>query len=271
MTLATHLAPNSRNQGANASGMSVKSAERVIQLLEIFDSVQEPITFGRLVAATGWPQSSLAALLTTLVERGYVHHDHNARSYVPTAKVAHLGEWIQDTSDAVEPALLELLDQLNKSCGEIVVLAEQTGLYIRYVKVLLTEQRPLVTHTRAGVLRPLCSAATGWCLLSVQPDAEIARVVRDINRTEPAAPVRLQDIKARVAEVRRYGFVVSRHSVAEGIGVVAMPLGHTSRGRRFAVGMGLPIARMDRRMSTLVMELRRVVAAWDKLVIGAAD
>jgi DNA-binding IclR family transcriptional regulator len=251
--------------------MSVKSAERVIQLLELFDLVQEPITFGGLLAATGWPQSSLAALLTTLVERGYIHHDHRARSYVPTAKVSHLGEWVQDPADAVEPSLLGLLQQLNESCGETVVLAQQAGLYVRYVKVFLNQQRPIVTHTRSGLLRPLCSAATGWCLLSVQPDAEIARIVRDINRTEPAAPVRLQDIKVRVAEARRYGFVVSRHSVAEGIGVVAVPLGHTSRGRRFAVGMGLPIERMDRRMSTLVLELKRLVSTWDKLVIGSQD
>jgi DNA-binding IclR family transcriptional regulator len=251
--------------------MSVKSAERVIQLLEIFDSVQGPITFGRIVAATGWPQSSLAALLTTLGELGYILHDHQTRSYVPTAKVAHLGEWIQDPAAAIEPKLLALLKGLNESCGETVVLAEQAGLYVRYATVLLNQQRPLITHTRSGLLRPLCSAATGWCLLSVQSDAEIGRIVRDINRTEPAAPVRLQDIKARVAEVKRYGFVVSRHSVAEGIGVVAMPLGHTSRGRRFAVGMGLPIARMDRRLSTLVMELRRCVSAWDKLVVGADD
>src|SRR6187431_558740 len=98
--------------------MSVKSAERVLQLLELFDSVQEPITFGRLVATTGWPQSSLAALLTTLCERGYIHHDHQARSYVPTAKVSHLGEWVHDTAAAVEPALLDLLKRMNESCGE---------------------------------------------------------------------------------------------------------------------------------------------------------
>jgi IclR family transcriptional regulator, KDG regulon repressor len=253
--------------------MSVKSARRVIELLEIFDSAQEPITFGRLVAATGWPTSSLAALLTTLGELGYIHHDPQARSYVPTAKVAHLGEWIQDTAAAVEPALLTLLNRLNESCGETVVLAEQRGLYVRFVNVLLNRQRPIATHTRSGLLRPICSYATGWCLLSVQSDAEIGRIVRDFNRTENsnATSVRLQDVKARVSEVRRYGFVVSRHSVMEGIGVVAMPLGYPSRGRRFAVGIGAPIARLDRRLSTLVVELRQCVSAWNKLVIGLDD
>lgn len=253
--------------------MSVKSAERVIQLLEIFDSAQEPITYGRLVAATGWPQSSLAALLTTLGELGYIHHDHQARSYVPTPKVTHLGEWIQDTAAAVDPALLALLNRLNESCGETVVLAQQSGLYVRYVNVLLNQQRPISTHTRSGLLRPLCSSATGLCLLSVQPDAEIGRIVRDVNRTKQciATPIRLHDIKARVAEVRRYGFVVTRHEVMEGIGVVAMPFGYPSRGRRFAVGIGAPIARLDRRLSTLVMDLRQCVSAWNKLVVGEVD
>lgn len=252
--------------------MNVKSAERVIQLLEIFDAAQEPITFGRLVSVTGWPQSSLAALLTTLGELGYIHHDYEARSYIPTAKVTHLGEWIQDTAAAIEPAMLSLLSGLNETCGETVVLAEQCGLQVRYVKVLLNP-RPIVSHTRSGLLRPLCSSATGWSLLSLQQDGEIGRIVREVNRTKrgAGAPLRLHDVKERVAEVRRYGFVVSRHNVMEGIGVVAMPFGYPSRGRTFAVGIGAPIARLDGRLSTLVMNIRQCVSDWNKLVVGVTE
>jgi len=151
------------------------------------------------------------------------------------------------------------------------VLAEQSGLYVRYVNVILNQQRPPATQTRSGLLRPIGSAATGWCLLSLQPDAEIGRIVRDVNKIEAHNRIRLQDIKARIEEVRRYGFVVSRNSVAEGIGVVAMPFGYLLPGRRFAVGIGAPIARLDRRLSTLVMDLKQCAASWDKLVVGPND
>jgi hypothetical protein len=50
-----------------------------------------------------------------------------------------------------------------------------------------------------------------------------------------------------------------------------MPFTYPSRGRRFAVGIGAPTARLDRRLSTLVMDLRQCVAAWNKVVVGVED
>jgi DNA-binding IclR family transcriptional regulator len=169
--------------------------------------------------------------------------------------------------------MLALLNSLHESCGETVVLAEQSGLYLRYVSVLRNKERPLCTDTRPGLLRPLCTSATGLALLSQQRDAEIGRIVRDVNSKAlcTSTPIHLKDVKARIAEARRYGFVVSRHNLAEGIGVVAMPFTYPSRGRRFAVGIGAPTARLDRRQSTLVMELRECVSAWNKVVVGVDE
>jgi DNA-binding IclR family transcriptional regulator len=253
--------------------MQVKSAARALHLLEVFDQAQTQLTLGELVLATRWPQSSLAALLATLSDLGYVHHNYRRRTYALTAKVAHLGEWIQDADIASEPAMVTLLNRLHESCGETVVLAEQAGLHVRYVKVQLAQRRPVSTHTQAGVLRPLCASATGWSLLSLQSDLEIRSAVRDVNRLRPehTAPVELRDVRCRIEEVRKFGFVVSRHAVKQGIGMIAMPFSHPWRGRRFAVGVGAPVSRLDGRLSSLVADMRNSVASWKRLVNGAED
>lgn len=250
--------------------MSVKSAERVLRLLEQFDRMQRPQTLGELVRATGWPQSSLAAMLATLIETGYIFHDYRHRTYVPTSKVTHLGEWIPDTEITSEPAVIELLQQLHNACGETVVVAEQTGLFARYVKVLPARGRLLSAHTQTGVLRPICSSATGWSLLSQQSDAAIRSTVRDVNRlrAEGTRALLLKDVRVKVAEARRFGFVVSRHAVKEGVGMVAMPVRYPWRGRRFAVGVGAPVPRLDRRLSSIVSDITRCITSWEKLVLG---
>ena len=43
-------------------GEEVKSAARVFELLELFEDRQVPLTLGEIVEATGYPQSSTAAL-----------------------------------------------------------------------------------------------------------------------------------------------------------------------------------------------------------------
>lgn len=250
--------------------MPVKSAERVLLLLEQFDRSQVPFKLGELLKATGWPQSSLAALLSTLVDMGYVHHDYRRQTYVSTSKVTRLGEWIHDAEVTSEPTIAALLKQLHDACGETVVIAEQSGLNVRYVEVLLAQRRPVSSHTQTGVLRPLCSSATGWSLLSIQSDDEIRAAVRDANRLrQSSAPtVRLKYVRERVAEVRRFGFVVSRHAVKPGSGMVAMPLGYPWRGRRFVIGVGAPVSRLDLRLSTIVADMKLCVAAWERLVLG---
>lgn len=252
--------------------MTVKSADRVLTLLEHFDVVQGGQTLGDLVRALGWPQSSLAALLVTLVERGYVLHDYRRRLYMPTSKVLHLGGWIPDTEVTSEPAVLSLLEALHGECGETVVIAEQAGLVARYVKVMPARGRLLSAHSQTGVVRPMWSSATGWSLLSIQSDDAIRTLVRDANRlrNQQASSVKLRYVRQRVGEVRRFGFVVSRHAIKQGVGMVAMPLGYPWRGRRFAIGVGAPVVRLDRQLSRIVAHMRQCVERWEQLVLGSA-
>lgn len=253
--------------------MSVKSAERVLRLLEHFDIVQKPQKLGELVVATGWPQSSVAALLATLIEQGYIQHDYRRRQYTPTAKLLHLGAWIPDTEVTSEPAVLSLLTELNDGCGETVVIAEQSGLAARYVKVMAAQRRLTSSHSQTGVLRPMWASATGWALLSLQSDEAVRALVRDANRLRPAdAPsVKLKQVREKVAEARRFGFVVSRHAVTQGVGMVAMPVSYPWRGRRFAIGVGGPVVLLDRKLSSIVEHMRRCTSRWEQMVLGVSS
>ena len=51
----------------------VKSAVRVLEMLELLARAQKPLTLKMIVSELGYPKSSTFNLLATLVSRAYVH------------------------------------------------------------------------------------------------------------------------------------------------------------------------------------------------------
>ena len=59
----------------------VKSAARVLDLLEVLSSEPDGLTFTELLRRLHWPKSSLHALLLVLAERHYIELDADEESW----------------------------------------------------------------------------------------------------------------------------------------------------------------------------------------------
>src|SRR3954467_12300537 len=79
--------------GPPASAL-VKSAGRVLQVLEFFDEVQREARVQEIAERLSFPQSSTSVLLKCLVQLGYLDYDANSRSFLPSPRVALLGTWL---------------------------------------------------------------------------------------------------------------------------------------------------------------------------------
>jgi len=239
---------------------NVKSAARALQLLELFDRVQMPLTLKEIVQLTGIPQSSAAALLNTLVNLSYIAHDRRAHEYAPTTQVAHLGKWIGDDGVASDPFVGQAVARLNQSTGETAIAAVRRGTYARYVLVQ-QRKRPTVVPAVAGVLRPVCTSGTGLALLSTLDDAELKKVVHQAQRERRGLikKASLKAVRQQTEHCRKYGFVISRSGVFEGTGTIAALLPCSVNGDLVALGVGGPIARLDAKMRMIVKELRQVI------------
>jgi DNA-binding IclR family transcriptional regulator len=238
----------------------VKSAARVLALLELFEARQVPMTLREIVEATGFPQSSTAALLATLVRKGYIAHDRRSHEYVPTSRVAYLGRWIADDGLAAEPALRSAIEYLHSVTGETAVAAIRRGTYAQYV-IVAQNTRPKVVPTEPGVLRPICTSGTGIALLSLEDEATVRKLVsRAQHERKGIIPATsLPQVKRSIEHVRRHGFAVARSGVFEGTGMIAMPVPWPIRGHGVVFGVGGPIVRLDAKASLIVRELRRAV------------
>ena len=74
----------------------VKSAQRVLDLLEFFADERRPASVGVIAQSLGWPQSSTSVLLKGLAETGYFDHDGRTGLYAPNVRIALATAWLQE-------------------------------------------------------------------------------------------------------------------------------------------------------------------------------
>ncbi|MBN9888914.1 IclR family transcriptional regulator [Salipiger abyssi] len=153
---------------------SVKSAERVFQILEYFAHKREPARLSDVANSLAHPVSSVSALLKCMVDLGYMNFDDRTRRYMPAARIAHLGSWLN--FDAYEQtSVLEAMYRLREAANESVVLATPTDIYLEYIDTLHGWEG---INIRRGTRRLLVQSGTGWLFLARMDLAEALAIYR---------------------------------------------------------------------------------------------
>jgi DNA-binding IclR family transcriptional regulator len=214
----------------------VKSAARVIQIFEFFDTVRRECPVAEVADHYGWPHSSTSVLMRSLVTLGYLHYDSRRRTYLPSMRVALLGDWVHSAM-LVHGRLTEILEQLNRETGETIVLAAQNGLHSQYLRVL-QGTNTLRMHLQIGTLRPLLGSGTGRMLLTRLSEDAVVKLARKFNagvdepeRVDPAA------LLAQLAADRERGYAVSMNQVTPHATLIAMLLPAGPEERPLAIGV----------------------------------
>ncbi|MFZ5705176.1 MAG: IclR family transcriptional regulator [Pseudomonadota bacterium] len=216
---------------------SVKSASRVFEILELFDTCRLPLSATDVVRKLGWPQSSTVALLKTLVSLGYLAYDTFERTYLPTMRVALLGGWL---FDALGPdrRLLEFIRTVGAETAETVSLSTQTDLEMQFLHVE-RGTKPLALTVSAGDRTALLTTVIGIVALSGRRDDMIARYVERANRRmrDPAYHADLRHVMEQVSVVRERGFGEGDSEFSTGVGALAWLLPPLPGGRRMVLSV----------------------------------
>jgi DNA-binding IclR family transcriptional regulator len=238
----------------------IKTARRVFEIFELFDATQRPMSLKEVVERFAYPVSSAAALLKSMVALGYLDYDRFSRTYMPTMRMATLGNWVHGALFG-EGHILRLMTHLHAVTEETITLGVQSDLFAQYVHVLPSPQ-PIQYRVSPGTLRPLARSGLGLLLLSARPDATIEKLLRRVNAEEPdpAKRVAFPELMKRIAEVRRDGYVFSRHTFVRGAGIITMLLPEANFGRLFAIGVAGPVDRLEEKQGLILRELRTGIA-----------
>lgn len=227
----------------------VKSAQRAFAVLELFERERRPLGLSDVTGELGWPTSSAAALLKSLVVLGYLEYDRARRTYNPTMRIAVLGRWVPESLFG-DGAVLAAAERLHERTGLTVILAVQSDLHAQYLHVIHAGE-PLAGMVTPGLLRPLAVSGMGQLFLSAQTDEEVRRLVRRLNYRAEGERVRIGDLLVRLHEVRARGYAFSKDAVSAGYGLIGALAPEAVLGRRIGVGVSGRTAELEAREGEL--------------------
>jgi DNA-binding IclR family transcriptional regulator len=218
--------------------VKVKSATRVIEVLEYFRVAQQPRSMSQIAGDLGYPQSSTTVLLKTIVTLGYLNFDRRDRVYFPTPKVTALGEWIPRALFG-NGRVIEALNDVHAATGEGVFLGTKNDVYLQYVKTRIS-LHALRFHIDEGTIRPITRSAAGLLLLSALPDDKIDNIVRRANIVIPTGSERMTtaDVMKQLREIRSQGYAQAEDMPLKGGATLAVLLPALVQGQSVVLALG---------------------------------
>lgn len=238
----------------------VKSAQRVLELLEFFAETRRPARVKEIAHALGYPQSSTSVLLKSLVESGYFDYENRSAMYVPNVRLALATTWIEEQM-FTDQGLVRLMQRVQDASGHTVMIGTQQGVHVRYLHVLqATREGRFVAKT--GALRPLFRSATGRMLLTTHAERDIGLLLRKANALEdnPAHRVDLTDALADRAQALHKGYALSSGTSMPGASAIAILLPVPKGQEPLTLSLGGPKAEVLAERDALVALLQDSVA-----------
>jgi DNA-binding IclR family transcriptional regulator len=235
----------------------VKSAERVLRVLELFAAERTPLVAAEISRRLKWPKSSTNMLLRSLVSLGYLMVDVKTVEYFPSPKLTSLGDWIPDALLAGDDVRARL-EELHDRTGETVTLSMQNGFDMQFV-VVLPGTFPISLTMREGLTAPIFAAAVGIALLAVEPDDTIRRLAQRSNHRRRAGGRRIEigKLLTEVRAARERGYAVAYERVFPDTGALAMAVPGRPGERTLVVGVGGLAARIQRSEPQIVDAMRK--------------
>lgn len=237
----------------------VKSAVRVLEVLELFDRLQREATVGEIARELGYPVSSTSMLLGNLLERGYLRHGPDQRSYFPTPRVTLLGSWIEPLLTP-HAEVMRMMAELGEATGETIILAAPTRDQAQYLHVV-PATTTMRMHVGPGTMRPLLASGLGRVLLSTMSDEKVRHLVMRHNNGPLAdqGRISLAALQRELATIRARGHAVVLRGVTPGAGLIGMLLPMEVEGQPLAVGIGGWAREMRARQQDYVNLLRSAI------------
>ncbi|MCC2594860.1 IclR family transcriptional regulator [Pusillimonas sp. MFBS29] len=243
----------------------VKSADRVLAILELFALRQQPLNLTQISSELGYPMSSVLALMKSLCAKGYVVLNPEQKTYSLTIRVPMLGTWVM--GDLFQNgAVIALMDQIQKDTGETVILGAQNGLHAQYLHTVQS-QKLLRYYLKPGLLRPMTRSAIGKALLMHHDDEALTAFAASANAASSLEKsyVDAAALIHEVGQLRKQGYAYTE-GLTEGICAIGLPLRLTHGD--CAVAVAGPVFRLRRKREKVVSIVRQLSGIYLNQYLG---
>ena len=210
---------------ARLAYVNPKSAERVLDVLELVAGTTEGLSRMRIALHLGIPKSSASVLLRGLVARQYLHETADGKRLTIGVRAFETGSgFLRQTSlrDIVRPAMNELVAELAQTCH----LAVLDGCDVVYLDKVDPPRSAVRLVTSVGARLPAATTAVGRAQLAFLDDTELEERFSKPTRSQASIDTvrRLRDT------ITAQGWAIECNETTPGVGCVAAPiLDHNGR------------------------------------------
>jgi DNA-binding IclR family transcriptional regulator len=249
----------------------VEAAARTLELLHAVARINGPASLSAIVAELGWSKPTVYRLVRTLESAGALRQQ-DGRGYLLGPALITLGQAALRATrlpDIARPYLESLYEQL----GETTVLTILDGDEVVYLD-RIDADKILVPYTHTGSRLPAYCTSTGHVLLAALPDDEVRERLEacEFVQLAPNTLRSLDELIARLHEVRRQGYAINDEELALGHRSVAAPLTDHSGEVVAALSVSVPAVRVSRSdLIRFATDALMPAAAALSVALGASD
>jgi DNA-binding IclR family transcriptional regulator len=240
---------------------SVKSADRLLDVLELLTVDSDGLPFTEIAARLRWPKSSAHALLLTMERRGYLARDPETRAYRLGIRAWEAGQAYRFDDDLTLHALAPMR-RIVDEVDETVQLAVRSGTDNVYL-AKVDSQQAMQLVSRVGSRIPAHATGLGKVLLSALSGEALDELYRGVA-LKPFTPNTITDLgrlKKALAEVRDRGYAVDEEEFAVGLRCIAVAINGSQQRVVAAISCSIPSARLDTSKALRILTLLQEGAA----------
>ena len=234
--------------------MSVKSAERVLRVLELLAKNPSGLTIKEVSETLSFPQSSTSGLIVTLLENGYITVDPFKR-YKLGPKLIQIGRVAMDSLDITAqdtPFLKKLMEEVE----ETVFMAVLTGIDLVYV-TKIDNNRSIRTTAQPGQRKPIYCTGLGKIFLANLPEQRREDILSQLDLV-PITPKTITDVNTLKKQLKLFaemGYSIDNEENEEGLVCVAAPVYGADHTIQAAISVAGPKERMLKHKKHIVERL----------------
>lgn len=261
--------------GAMVSTASVKSARRVLDLMEMLAATSQALGVSDVARKMAIPKSSAHMLLLTLEERNYVVDD-GARRFRLNPIFNNARSWVGGFRSVLLEVSRKIMNQLVTKHGETCFLAVlREGDEIEYIEKVLSPSE-VRCDSELFAPRAIHSNSPGLVLMAYQSSEELARYLDsgDFAALTTKTLTARNAIAQELALTRRRGYSTTSDTNTVGVSGVSAPVFDLHGQVVAALNVSVPTPRYGKTLKHLVPDVvaaARKVSAELSLLGGQMD
>lgn len=233
----------------------VKTALRVIEIMEIYAREGRSLTLTELARLLGAPMSSCLGLIRTLTSLGYLYETGRRQGYYPTRRLLDIAQRIS-RSDQLLERVQPVLEALRDETGETAVFGKlQDDGRVLYLEVCESEN-PVRYTASPGEVRDARVNSIGRAILGAMTAEAREAALSDLaalDRATPTAPSQ-EALAEAIAHWQAQGWYPNFAESFPDLGAIAVPI--ELNGAIYGISVAGPIQRVCAKKAEIVTALR---------------